>query len=390
MTEISSTIGIRIGIGSDTPQSEPMFDAFGYAPFAKLIASAVVKTPNPQGLVMAIHGPWGAGKTSLLNFVKFYLADDYKDTAPVIIDFNPWWFDDRTQLAAQFLAQFKEKLNLENKVLRNIGDLLADYSGSIGKAVAYTTGIPWLDKIATALRLLKRKQKDVPALKAEIAKALRANNQRYVIVIDDIDRLTPMEIREIFKVVKALADFPNVVYLLSFERQVVADALSNLLKIDGEAYLEKIVQVPFVLPNVDRLKLQNKLFADLDLLIEGADLALFDRTYWGNIFVEGIAPLINKPRDVVRYVNALSVTYPAMRDEVNITDFFALEFIRINLPQLYDLLRDNADFFAGYASQGIKSGDRKEDLEFYQSWVQKIEERIRPGVQSMKYFPIQT
>ncbi|MGZ4993186.1 MAG: KAP family P-loop NTPase fold protein, partial [Methylobacter sp.] len=337
----------------------------------------------------AIHGPWGSGKTSLLNFVKYYLAEDHKDAQPVIIDFNPWWFDDRAQLAAQFLSQFKEKLNLENKVLRNIGDLLADYSGSIGKAIAYSTGIPWLDKVATVLRVLKRKPKDVPALKSEIAKALKEANHRYFIVIDDIDRLTPSEIREVFKVVKALADFPNVVYMLSFERQVVADALSNLLQLDGEAYLEKIVQIPFVLPTVDRLRLQNKLFSDLNLLLDGADLTLFDQTYWGNVFMDGMAPLINKPRDVVRYVNALSVTYPAMRNEVNITDFFALEFLRVNLPKLYDTIRENPDRFTGYSSKGLQSGERKEDQEFHQAWVQELDERIRSGVQSMmeRIFP---
>lgn len=378
-----------IGIGSDTPQSDPAFDEFGYAPFAKLIAAAVVKTPSPQGLVMAIHGEWGAGKSSLLNFVKHYLKEAPEVSRPVVIDFNPWWFDDRTQLASQFLAQFKSRLNLETKLIRDLGDLLADYSGSIGKAIAYSTGIPWLDKVAAVLRLLKRKKKDVPALKSEIAKVLKDGKQRYLIVIDDIDRLTPAEIREVFKVVKALADFPNVVYLLSFDREVVAKALSDSMGLDGEAYLEKIVQAPFVLPVVAREKLQRKLFSDLDKLIEGADLALFDQTYWGNVFVEGMAPLITKPRDIIRYVNSLAVTFPALRDEVNITDFLAMEFLRVNLPGLYNTIRENPERFAGYSERGIQARERTEEYEFHQSWATAIDESIRPSIQSMmeRIFP---
>ena len=87
-----------IGIGSDTPQTDPANDAFGYAPFAQKIAKAVCNVPNPHGLVMAVHGPWGSGKSSLLNFVKYYLSDLPKDKQPVVIDFNPWWFSNREHL----------------------------------------------------------------------------------------------------------------------------------------------------------------------------------------------------------------------------------------------------------------------------------------------------
>lgn len=379
-----------IGIGSDTPQSDPAYDAYGYAHFAKLIASAIVKTPSPQGLVMAIHGPWGTGKTSLLNFVKHYLNEEPKVSKPVVIDFNPWWFEDKGQLASQFLAQFKMKLKLEAGLLRDAGDLMADYSGALGKAVVVSTGVTGIEvPISWLLKLFKRKPKDIPNLKADISKALKDGGQRFLVVIDDIDRLTPPEIREVFKVVKALADFPNVVYLLSFERIVVAKALSDSIGLDGEAYLEKIVQVPFVLPAVDKQKLQQKLFRDLDKLIDGADLELFDNTYWGNVFVEGMAPLLSKPRDVVRYINALSVTFPALRDEVNITDFFALEFLRVNLPQLYDTIRENPDRFTGTANHGIWAAERKEDREFHEAWAAALDGSVRDGIRSMieRIFP---
>ncbi|WP_035061434.1 KAP family P-loop NTPase fold protein [Andreprevotia chitinilytica] len=393
MNDIGTSKELTNDIGSDTPQTDPMSDAFGYAPFAKLIASAVIKTPSPQGLVMAIHGPWGIGKSSLLNFIKHYLAEDHKDAQPIVIDFNPWWFDDRSQLADQFLMQFKTALKLENEALRDVGDLISEYSGALGKAVSVSTGIPWIDvPVSGLLKLLKRKPKDVPKLKAEISTALQESDQRFIVVVDDIDRLTPTEIREVFKVVKALADFPNVVYLLSFDRRVVAKALATSMQLDeagGESYLEKIVQVPFVLPSISKRKLQNKLSESLDHVLKGADIALFDSTYWGNIFMEGIAPLVTKPRDIVRYVNALSLTYPALRDEVNIADFFALEFLRINLPKLYDTIRENPGRFAGYSDRGIQSSDRKEDQAFHQAWAQDVDASIREGVQAMmeRIFP---
>ncbi len=110
--------------------------------------------------------------------------------------------------------------------------------------------------------------------------------------------------------VKALADFPNVIYLLSFDKLVVAEALAKSLGVNGSAYLEKIVQASFALPAVDSPRLQRKLFAELDVLINSLPTATFDSTYWGNVYFDGLKHFIRKPRDIVRLINALAVTYP--------------------------------------------------------------------------------
>ena len=317
-----------ITIGSDAPLTDPAHDAFGYAPFARRIADAVCKTPSPQGLVLAIHGPWGVGKSTLLNFVKHDLARLPSDEQPIVIDFNPWWFNSREDLATQFLLQFRAKLPDESEILRAIGDKMADYGAAIGTTIAKVHGIPWLDKpIAFLLKLFKRTPKDVPTLKTEISNALKEAGQRFVFVIDDIDRLAPDEIRELFKVVKALADFPNVIYLLSFDRKSVVDALNASLRVDGDAYIEKIVQAPFSLPAVDRLRLRQKLFTQLDRILESLLPHNFDQTYWGNVYFDGLDHYIRKPRDIVRIANALGVLFPAAAGEVNPVDFIAIEFL---------------------------------------------------------------
>lgn len=361
-----------ITIGSDAPQTDPANDAFGYAPFAQRIAGAVCKTPSPQGLVMAIHGPWGVGKSTLLNFVKYDLARLPNDEKPIIIDFNPWWFSSREHLASQFLSQFRAKLPHESDILRAIGDKMADYGTAIGATIAGTYGIPWLDKpIGFFLKFLKKHPKDVPALKADISSVLQKANQRFVFVIDDIDRLAPNDISELFKVIKALADFPNVIYLLSFDRKVVADALYTSLGVDGEAYIEKIVQAPFSLPAIDRLRLRQRLFVELDLILESLPLRNFDHTYWGNVYFDGLDHYVNKPRDIVRIINALCVTYPAAVGEVNPVDFIALEFLRVFEPEVYGVIRDHSDKFAGHSDRDYRQNIDPEKA-FHESWLAKV------------------
>ena len=264
-------------INPDTPLSDPKSDLLGYSPFAERIARVVCSAPRTQGYVFAIHGEWGAGKSSLLNFVKHYLLDRDESSRPIVIDFNPWWFKDHEDLAAQFLAQFRAKLVNETGPLRAAGDMLADYSDAIASAVVWSIAIPMLDKVVTFfLKLFKRKPKSIPHLKAEISKALAKSEKRVVFVVDDIDRLAPSEIRELFKVIKALADFPNVTYLLAFDRSIVSEALRSSLGVDGEAYIEKIVQVPFSLPAIDRIRLRKMLFDGLNLILKanpGVELA---------------------------------------------------------------------------------------------------------------------
>ena len=370
-------------IGSDTPLSDPAHDAFGYAPFAKQIAEVVFKTQSPQGLVMAVYGSWGSGKTTLLNFVKYYLSQADKENPPVIIEFNPWWFISREHLAGQFLSQFRVHVYKKSSSLREIGDLMAEYSNAIGATIAGVFGIVWLDKaIGFILKLFKRKPKDIPTLKAVLSEKLKKGKHRFVFFIDDIDRLTPSEMCELFQVVKALADFPNVIYLLAFDQKVAADALNNSLGIEGETYLEKIIQTPLSLPSVDRLRLRQKLFNEIDKILESFPVRNFDNVRWGNIYYSSLDIYIKKPRDIVRVINSLSITYPPVAGEVNPVDFVALEFLRAFEPSAYDVIRNNQEMFVGYSDHGYHN-DRNPERLFHESWIELILEERRSQIKEL-------
>ena len=43
-----------------------------------------------------------------------------------------------------------------------------------------------------------------------------------------------------------------------------------------------------------------------------------------NIFYDVVVPYITTPRHVARFQNAISVTWPAIANEVNLADFIAL------------------------------------------------------------------
>ncbi len=370
-------------LGSDTPVKLPSQDAFGYAPFAASIAKTAVGTPSPNGLVLAVHGPWGSGKSSLLNFIRHDLLDLPPSRRPLIISFNPWMFDDDKALIGQFLAQFAVQLPPDSKALAAVRNLLADYSSALGTGIATLAHLPFLKfPLEWLFKLFRTKKKDIPEIKAEIAEKLREENKRIVFFIDDIDRLDASEMASVFKAVKALADFPNVVYILAFDPALVARSIGASLNLDGAAYLEKIVPAPFALPAISKPKLRKRLHEEINRIIKTPSLSPEDEKRWARIYLRGLDRFVSKPRDIVRISNALTVTYAAVVGEVNEIDFIALEFIRVFEPSLYALIRDNPEHFVAVRI-GILESPSKAMRAFHDGWLKEIPDRERDGVQSL-------
>lgn len=372
-------------LGSDLPLVDPAEDAFGYAPFASLLAEAIVGNRSPQGLVLAVHGKWGSGKSSLLNFIKHDLNMLPEDRRPVVVDFNPWWFEGREQIASQLLEQFSAQLPDRLKHVRALAKLVSKYSKQIADAAADVSGYGWIKKPLAwllgwipGLKALSEKT-GIPSIKKKVAAALKSSGKRFVFFVDDIDRLTPDEARDFFRAIKALADFPEVVYVLFFDREEVGRALTASLKMDGEAYLEKIVQAPFHLPAVDKTQLQKKLFKGLDAIIESKPMPFpFDQGRWAEVFSDGLDRFIKKPRDIVRILNSISVAYPPLAGEVNPVDFIALEFLRVFEPAAYGSIRDAKDFFCGTPTQldYKKAGEKT----YFEKWRESLPEGSRDHV----------
>ena len=99
------------------------------------------------------------------------------------------------------------------------------------------------------------KKADLDSIKKALEKALKEVKKKIVIVIDDIDRLTNTQIRDIFQLVKSVGDLPYIIYILAMDREIVARALTEVHQTDGSRYLEKIIQMPVELPKLSKAEL---------------------------------------------------------------------------------------------------------------------------------------
>jgi predicted KAP-like P-loop ATPase len=359
------------------------------------LAKAIRDYRGSDGIVLALYGPWGSGKSTVLAYVQHELERNPQEDRPVVVPFNPWWFSGQEHLAKAFLGQLQIVLPAKYRGFEKIGNLLAEFSGALGGAADLAGkgfGVPFLGKlIETGTKRLATRPKDVPALKKALSDLLLAQKKRVLVVVDDIDRLAPDEVRQLFTVIKALADFPYVTYLLAFDREVAATAISEQTGLPGERYLEKVIQVPFDLPRPDRTALRQAFFKRLDAVMAPTPEGRFDSMHWNNILHSGLDQLIEVPRDVVRVTNALSVTYPAVVGEVNPVDFIAIEALRVFLPGVYDAIRMAPREFTGYTRPGgYDAGEVKQRAQaFHESWLKNVPEPLQASTKNMvqRLFP---
>lgn len=370
---------------SDAPLSDPEHDLLGRKSFAEALAKSILTIRADQGFTYALYGPWGSGKTTALNFVLHYVnALSSPENMPIVVHFNPWWFSGQEQLILQFFSQLRvalEKPDVPDQ-LKKLGSRLQTFARALTPLSYIPIAKDWLDPIRNIFQSYgeavetagKHREKDVFGLRQEIDQVLKSQDRRFLIVIDDLDRLTWDEIRQMFRVIKAVADFPKTIYLLAFDRQVVVSALESFQGISGEGYLEKIVQSGFDLPLPDKPALRRLLFAHLDILLSQTPAELWDETHWGNVFWDGIDVFIETPRDVKRLVNSLLPSYSAVQGEVNFADFVALESLRVFVSSIYSVVRSNPDLFAGAEDQWASSRDpRAARRSIYEEYLKSVE-----------------
>lgn len=353
---------------NDSPIERPSDDRYGIAPFADTIAKSILNIKDPIGTTIAIHGPWGSGKSSTVNLIKTALAVQ-KRSDLVVSDFKCWWFRGEEALALAFLQ------NLDGMLKEGLGDKIKDLVPSltkrllqagpvIGTAAAWATGVgPVKDIVSGASKFAETffsSGDTVEKVFRALTKALAEQSQRFLIIIDDIDRLNPEEAVAIFRLVKSIGRLPNLIYLLVFDRDLAEKAVGNRYPSEGPHFLEKIIQASFELPSPAQSDLNA---AVLTAAKEVCGVpAKPEMTRFLNIFHDAVVPYMTTPRHVARFRNAITVTWPAIANEVSRADYMALEVIRLYEPALFKAIRMHKASVCGVRERG--GGTNRDDSRF--------------------------
>jgi len=321
-------------------------DPFGHVAFAKHIADGILNQSPEDGLVLGIYGPWGSGKSTTLDAIEQFLNKSKNSANVLKVHFRPWIFEGSDSLTLRFFQAFGSTIGAnKGKVFAEVTEKLGRLAEILSPYTNFT--VPSINKITELFK------KNGDERKEQLVDALCDLGVPIVVFIDDIDRLTNQEIRDLFRLIKSVADFPNTTYVLAFDHAMVAKALDES-GTDGAAFIEKIVQVPFELPMPGGEPLIQMLTGEIDQLIKGIPEGRWDQEHWHRIFQFGGRIFFNTPRDVIRFINTLKLTFPAVQDNVDPVDFIGIEMLRVFRPEVYDSVRRNQDKLTRVATPGSK------------------------------------
>ena len=334
-------------ISPDLPIMKSSEDKLNRESFVKSLANVILQSAFPTSFTVGLYGAWGSGKTSLLNMVIEQIERSSTDV--VILRFNPWLCSDPKQLITQFFKQLASAIKMKKPTADTVCELVDQYADIFDAAslIPYAgAAIAAAGKMFTtkARKRMNRKSNDMQGQKDEIIRTMVKENLKIIVSIDDIDRLSEEEIIAVFQLVKALADFPNAVYLLAFDYDVVVRALGTVQHGDGREYLEKVIQVPFEIPAPSMESIHGALFSKLNGILGDIPDNRWDKATWAELFQYG-------------YSNVFYLKYQLLQGETDPVDLLGLTCLQVFEPAIYSTLNNYKDILCG--SIGSYSYDRQ-------------------------------
>lgn len=338
---------------TDKPIEKQEDDLLGRASFSNQLGKDIYGYEEKSSLVIGLFGEWGTGKTSIINMVENEILrlSSNDDKEPFIIRFSPWNYTDKDNLISLFFESIQTKLKEfdKKKIYNRVRKALSDYANALD-VLSYIPGVsPKVVEIIKAIAKGQGEQlEDTPDLdksRKNLEEELIKINKKIIVIIDDIDRLTNIQIRDIFQLVKQVADFPNVIYILVMDRNVVQSALTAFHEIDdGNEYLEKIIQIPLELPVLSKSKLDDILLKKLEDIIKNTSYKVnIDQMYWNRVFSNCISPYINNLRDINRIMNTFQFRYGILHNEISFEDMVAITTLEVLEPKLYKWIATNKE-----------------------------------------------
>lgn len=349
-----------VEIGFDRPLSGKnalQADKLGRKGYAQAAVNALGRVNSTAGFVMSVEGAWGSGKTSTLAMIEALLRE--QQPAPVVVHFNPWLVGDRDALLRHYLSKIAAEVKLADHAAdgKKVAQALKAY-GKVFDLIKLIPGAePWTSLIKTVVEsagegvdsIATYKTPDVEAKKQKVEDALRDFGRPIIVFIDDMDRLFPLEVFEMVRIVKAVGDLPNVGYVLAWDPEYVSDALKAAGVPRSDTYLDKVVQVRLPLPTIGLEARRVLINEALSRLHSEAHETYFSNSQdrLGMLYFSGLRELLEQPRDYARVFNTVSVIEPELRGEVVLADIIGFAALMVRASPVFELMRKEPRWFVG-------------------------------------------
>jgi KAP family P-loop domain len=228
-----------------TLKDEPLDDAvlLGFGDRADALFQFIKSEDIITPLVIAIHGEWGSGKTSLLLTLKKKI-DDYINNQIITIFFDAWKYESSDPAVGLFFAiasQLRPKNQYLSNKVKDVAMLAADIFSRRYIGMSIKEVKKHLTKSISSTENLSKK---IDELVKESSK-----DKRIVVFIDDLDRCSLDNVLKILDALKLFLNLKNFVFIIAVDIAKIKLAWSyryggNQNKGNGGLdYFDKIIQI---------------------------------------------------------------------------------------------------------------------------------------------------
>jgi energy-coupling factor transporter ATP-binding protein EcfA2 len=331
-------------------------DRLGSREFAARLLSAVLEPDDrATGVVLGLTGPSGSGKSSILNLLAELVEERHPTTAVVM--FNPWLANSRNGLIHAFFAEVTAALEArverpdcsQPEKLKTLAQTMFKY----GKRVAPADNVWFCDGGATAAGLDALRQ-SLPGgdtlrhLQTRLSRELDENGIDIVVLIDEIDRLDDGAVAVVARLVRAVASFEHVSYVLAYDADRIVAGLGAGDMEHGRAYLEKVVQLQVQLPSVLPRQIRRIIERRFRELVDDPD----EHRHRLSQLLGILAPaILGSLRDAKRTLAGFELLHSLLRFEVDEVDLLGWAAIQAKCPEIEQALRRRQEQIIGPGSR---------------------------------------
>lgn len=349
---------------SDLPIRNSQEDQYDFTSVAQKIVQHLLTNAKPESYVIGVTGRWGSGKTSMLNLIEEQIKIQQTTDEPVIVfNFSPWRVLDRNTMLSNFLLLLIEKVYEEAEsvelIKRKIGDTFDNVKKYALAIQRFNTrispivqelieaGIPFVEKASDTVSKITKVLADDPSppniddLYKKAHDTLLEIKIPIVVIIDDLDRLSPSEIIDTLTLVRSTAQLPYITFLTSYDPLKIEEAIEQKLNTNGLEYIEKFIQMQLSVPQAARSIIQTQTSKKID------EIMIINTRYretienWEFKFASEVVNqyidlgAIKTPRDSYRLLNIINLNGIKQNSFNNFESFLKFSAIQLKYTKLF-------------------------------------------------------
>ena len=328
----------------DDPISNSKDDKLGYQARAKKIVSYLKKCYFEKSFTVGIVGPWGNGKSSLIHLIELELENQELNET-ISLKFLPYLNHNESEIISDFFLQ------LSTEIRKYSGQLSNQFISYSDKLIKFYDTKNIADFFKSTSNIFPKTSAYQSYL--EIDKTLKKLNKRFVVFIDDLDRLSNKEILQVLKLVRNTANFSNFIFIIALDKDYVLETLLSNNDISDHSFVDKFFQLEVYLPEIDKRELKIELIELLknsSVLSKSNFMSEIEATITNNktnLFDD----YIHNYRGVKRLANQIIFDYPSLPDKLNLTDFLNFTYLKMSFPSAIKFLNKNWESIMPYNSK---------------------------------------